>query len=406
MAANRMVNRRDYRDGKIILYQLEGVPTNYGSTGSSDPGTKGYKTGGTRTSDEYEARRQLIRSFDELDLAAKLGKPPAGRKLKAVVEEFDKAYSISAPSAANHKAIMQFLNGYLLPHFSRRSITELTPAELTKFFDWRRLNGKRGKPKNTTILHEMSRLQTFLRWCRERDFIAEDVKIKRPKLVRTRRPHFEQADWQRLTRHLREWPKLAEGTSGPIVRNRTLLCNYILILANSGLRPGEAKNLQWNDIEVNRGQMMFNVSGKTGRRAVAVQSTVKEYIGRIKNLRKQECNGEPPLDSYVFCHKNGNPVKSFKKGFSALIKSAGVELNSHNEKRTIYSLRHTYATFRLEDNANIFGLALNMGTSVKMIEKFYGHATTRAMASEITKSRINSTSTRKAKTNKKNKKPT
>ena len=32
-------------------------------------------------------------------------------------------------------------------------------------------------------------------------------------------------------------------------------------------------------------------------------------------------------------------------------------------------------------------LARNMGTSVKMLEQFYGHTSNRAMASELTKSR-------------------
>lgn len=42
-------------------------------------------------------------------------------------------------------------------------------------------------------------------------------------------------------------------------------------------------------------------------------------------------------------------------------------------ERTPYSLRHTYATLRLEAGVPIHLLANQMGTSVEMIEKHYGH---------------------------------
>jgi integrase len=69
-----------------------------------------------------------------------------------------------------------------------------------------------------------------------------------------------------------------------------------------------------------------------------------------------------------------------KKGFNALIKEAGVDFDSKGQRRVIYSLRHTYATFRLHEGVNHFTLARNMGTSVKMLESFYGHTSNRAMA--------------------------
>jgi hypothetical protein len=37
---------------------------------------------------------------------------------------------------------------------------------------------------------------------------------------------------------------------------------------------------------------------------------------------------------------------------------------------------------------NHYVLARNMGTSVKMLEQFYGHTSNRAMASELTRSKV------------------
>ena len=43
------------------------------------------------------------------------------------------------------------------------------------------------------------------------------------------------------------------------------------------------------------------------------------------------------------------------------------------EHRRIYDLRHTYATWSLAAGVDIFTLARRMGTSVKMIDRTYGH---------------------------------
>jgi integrase len=55
-----------------------------------------------------------------------------------------------------------------------------------------------------------------------------------------------------------------------------------------------------------------------------------------------------------------------------MLKKAGLLKDSIGRERTIYSLRHTYATFRLENGTNVYWLKQNMGTSVQMIERHYG----------------------------------
>ena len=44
--------------------------------------------------------------------------------------------------------------------------------------------------------------------------------------------------------------------------------------------------------------------------------------------------------------------------------------------RSTYCFRHTYATFRLSEDVNVYILSEQMGTSVKMIEQHYGHVNT------------------------------
>ena len=55
------------------------------------------------------------------------------------------------------------------------------------------------------------------------------------------------------------------------------------------------------------------------------------------------------------------------------------------QDRTIYSFRHTYATFALlNDSMDIHTLAIQMGTSIAMIERHYSHLTPRLRKDKFT----------------------
>jgi integrase len=167
-----------------------------------------------------------------------------------------------------------------------------------------------------------------------------------------------------------------------------MLWNYMLILANTGIRVGEARTLRWSDIRTQQNDtseptVIFYVSGKTGgREVVSRNADVLDYLARLKSLYDQ-----PNPDGFVFSHPDGKPIKSFKKSFAGLLNDAGVTFDKEGNRRTIYSLRHTYATFRLTEGVTVYTLARNMGTSVSMVERFYGQTRTPDQAAELTRMR-------------------
>ena len=58
--------------------------------------------------------------------------------------------------------------------------------------------------------------------------------------------------------------------------------------------------------------------------------------------------------------------------------------NPDRSNKTIYSLRHTYATFRLlYGKVDVFKLASNMGTSVGQINNHYAHLLNPNMADDL-----------------------
>jgi integrase len=393
MPTAKVINSQSFHDGKVVLYQLENRPRQKWLCRLKVPNGVGYLYRGTGTSDFYEARKFADDLYDELKFKIKQGQSITGRDISGLIKKFDEGYPSQAPSERWAKGVSEFLSCYAKPYFTKNKITELSDAEINKFFDWRRANSVRKTPSNSTIVSDMSKFKVFTDWCFKRGYFPRAVDFTRPRILDNRRPHFNEKDWAKLTRFLREWVKSGISKSGPIYRDRVMLTNYVLILANTGIRVGEARALKWSDIDNFVGddeeqKIVLSVKGKTGARDVVARSvSVGDYLKRIWELRLKELGTEPAMSEHIFCHKDGLPIYSFKKGFNALIREAGVEKNSDGQRRVVYSLRHTYATFRLHEGVNAYGVAQNMGTSVKMIEAFYGHTSNRAMATELTKTR-------------------
>ena len=63
----------------------------------------------------------------------------------------------------------------------------------------------------------------------------------------------------------------------------------------------------------------------------------------------------------------GNHIKLF----NGVLNRAKLKKDRDGNRRTAYSLRHTYICMRLMEGADIYQIAKNCRTSVEMIEKFY-----------------------------------
>lgn len=89
----------------------------------------------------------------------------------------------------------------------------------------------------------------------------------------------------------------------------------------------------------------------------------------------------------IFVDQDGLPIRALNRGFSSLLEAADLLFDSNGNRREAYSLRHYYATQRLLSGVSVYVLAENMGTSVAMIEKYYGHVRPELAADELTKER-------------------
>jgi integrase len=252
---------------------------------------------------------------------------------------------------------------------------------------------KKGQQSPNSVKRMFSDLKHFFNWCVEEGHIASMPRFPKVSGDKAKRPHFNPNEWRKLRGamgpYLQSSPKYVQ-------RDRLLLMHYILVLAETGIRVGEARELRWRDLRpIDATNIALMVKGKTGiRELVASGSKVREGLGLILKRRRKDLKDEAsdifgldevPDDSYIFCDKKGQAINSFKKSFATFLREIGLTNDTFGRPRTLYSLRHTYATSRLEAGVNHYTLAKNMGTSVAMLEEYYGHTTNVGMVDELTK---------------------
>jgi integrase len=165
---------------------------------------------------------------------------------------------------------------------------------------------------------------------------------------------------------------------------RELLRDYVLFLTNTGLRHGtETKNLKWKHISetVIDGEPYVIIKlekGKTGRRTIVCKHSVRRYLERIKDrfehLAGRNLNQMLDVDEPVFRCRDGSVPKDWHGAFKNMLIKCDLLNDVNGARRSLYSLRHTYATFQiLYGKLDLHTLAKNMGTSIAMLERHYSH---------------------------------
>src|SRR5260370_9185482 len=107
-----------------------------------------------------------------------------------------------------------------------------------------------------------------------------------------------------------------------------------------------------------------------GRQYERLRNRAKPIEG---NRRKRTGAWSEPEPPKVESPQPTDPVfpGNQSKLFNGVLGRAKLKLDRDGNRRTAYSLRHTYICMRLMEGADIYQIAKNCRTSVEMIEKFY-----------------------------------
>jgi integrase len=281
------------------------------------------------------------------------------------------------------------INRYLIPYFDQTPIHAIRYDELQKFGVWRRQKMGR-EPKSSTLNTHNSALNRVFDEAVMRGLLArKDVPVLANKGRNgQRRPDFTQGEFQTMLDKFPDW--IAQGRAGKSRQMRELLFDYVVMLANTGMRHGtETQNLCWRHVTVfedgGRRYVELSVSGKTGRRDLICREGTIEVLQRIQ-ARSDDIAGmnferllAAKLDLPMFRLGDGTVSLNLRQTFKAFLTDFGLlECPRTGQQRTLYSLRHTYATLALlNDGMDVHTLARQMGTSIAMIERHYSHLTPR-----------------------------
>jgi integrase len=283
------------------------------------------------------------------------------------------------------------INKYLIPFFGTYEVEKITTEMLADFDAWRIT--EMGKvPVASTKRNHASAYIRVVNLARECGYVAHnravpllDAKGKKSQP----RPAFSKEEITELLCYTETWQKSSytERTR----QMRTLCVAYIEFLVNTGVRHGtEALRLRWKHLQWhwigNKKYLRIWVSGKTGPRHLIAKHEVILVFERLMRWHKLGYTGlngviEAKLDKVIFCLPDNTQISNMENIFRNLMMRSGMRKDSGGLNRTLYSLRHTYATFALARGIDIHTLARQMGTSVGMIERHYSKMTA-TMAAE------------------------
>ena len=274
---------------------------------------------------------------------------------------------------------------YLKPFFGAKAINTIGYEEIKKYSDWRTVQMKK-PPVASTVTTHISAFNRVFDCAVERGWIAaaQVPKMKNNGEKGVAREAFSLSEYKSLTSFMPKWAQ--KGHTAKTREMRELLRDYVLILVNTGMRHGtETKDLKWRDVEwitKNKEQyLQITVTGKVGKRQLIARHNTEDYLIRIQQRQSNIAHLEfdtllkRRLNENVFKLRSGETTANLSQTFNNLMRDSGLDADRDvKQRRSLYSLRHTYAHLALlKERMEVYTLAKQMGTSVKMIEQHYGH---------------------------------
>lgn len=381
MSASYELNQQSFKKdyGEIVLYQRPKTPK--WQTRIKINGSSGYVRKSTKTTDLVQARIFSEQLYESLVSKYKATGSTDSKSFKKVANEWLTSLKLRGERESKIKEYRERLERYAIKYFGNTLIDSIKSNHIISFMEWRETQGRKS-PSEKTKIRELVPVKLLFDYAFNRNYILKQPEFPKIKTSVERRPAFSESEWERIVNSLNLWLDDAKKNHPEQYRDRVYLKYFITILGESGIRPGtESQSLTWDSFKKvkfknhDKPKLIIHVTkGKTGSRVVVPLTRVNRNKQALLKFRKAELEamGKPFNNKEtIFCHKDGRPILSFKKGFRAFLEAYGLSYDEHGVERVPYSLRHTYATRMIRQKIAHMDLAKNMGTSVKMLEKHY-----------------------------------
>jgi integrase len=390
-----MAEHHELMGGKLHVYKREN--SNYWQCSTYLAG----KNRRTTTKEESLSHAKEIAEDWYLGLRGKArnGELTSGPTFKKAAAQFLAEYETitqgqRSPQWVKTYALM--LRVYLVPYFGPMALSEITAGKVQEYRIHRRQLSidKRGKPPSRTVMHhETVTIRQVLKTALRHGWLTALPDLSQPYKTSgkiTHRAWFSPDEYQQL------YTATRRRAQTPLHNRHRWACvqlhDYVLFMANTGLRPDEAARLEFRDVKIVKDHgsketiLEIEVRGKRGIGWCKSTSKAVLPFERIRDRLRPEVI--PESDEGDFTPRQASTKASKPRLVKAqptdrlfpmkqrgllniILNELKLKVDRDGNLRTSYSLRHTYICFRLMEGADIYQIAKNCRTSVEMIEKFY-----------------------------------
>lgn len=319
------------------------------------------------------------------------------------------------------------LGKYLIPFFGEMNITKINEDSIDDYCEWLQKQFSKVVPKSTLNKHVIA-FKAVMKFAAREGWINKseipEFSTKGRGRKSNRRGHFEPDEFNKILEFLRNW----HNSSDQYITQykRKVLYKYFYFLGVSGIRPGtEALGICWSDLEfvplqcpeellvddfdendnpIKRSPIFFDrdfneypygryrvYKRKGKKRALDQEGEVRPHysvitqdtffqLDELKDLRANKIED----DDLVFCMPDGSPIKDFTEMFRNALETLDMRYGADGRVRTLYSLRHSYATWKLRNgDMGYEKLKRQMDTSIAMLEAHYDHVEADDFADEL-----------------------
>lgn len=412
----------------------------------SIPG-QGQKRIALKTRDEQDAKRRAEVEYQRAIWSAEQGLLPGkmsfDRIARLYLDSAEREAGDHPVKRAKVTADRGVLERYMLPFFGRSPVTAINAPKLHNYMGWRKSYWTSGPGAEEThityerqgrkVIRPAQHIEATLSTLRREAVTLRSVfkhavrlgylkdadipKIDLANEERNKRPSFTDDEIDRLMKTAEErmiearlsftmsrgkpqpnsWKNMdGDEITPPVSRvayERMILYCFIGIALETGMRPTELFNLDWGHIVGFRQERNKSIAEQRIR--ILAYGKGKKPQQLVPNIGAfasfdllwssfQTVHGrEPRDDEPVFVNASGERAQSYKKSLNALLEAANLKTDVFGEARSAYSFRHTYATRQLRKGTDVYTLAINMRTSVRMIEMYYSDVVPEDLARQL-----------------------
>ncbi|KSV74524.1 hypothetical protein N183_23525 [Sinorhizobium sp. Sb3] len=327
------------------------------------------------------------------------GELRSGKTFAEAAKTFEKEYEAITRGRRSPKWVKGHkdrIRLHLLPFFKDKLLSEITSGAAQEYRVHRMTEPERAPreegdgeeakpwkpPARNTIHNEIVTLSMMLKTAQRHGWIEQVPDLSAPYRRQSKiehRPWFTPSEYKLLYEATRR--NAAHPKNKRFKWHAEQLHDFVLFMANTGLRPDEVRLLEFRDVEIVddewSGQKILEIEVR-GKRGTGYCKSMPGAVRPFERLRDRprpvgEISEDKEASSKTEMPKPTDRLfpNEFKKMFNGLLSANNLKFDRAGKARTAYSLRHSYICFRLLEGADIYQVAKNCRTSVEMIEKHY-----------------------------------